>query len=167
MSRKVGLIWAQSRNGVIGRDGRIPWDVPEDLEYFANVTRGGAVIMGRRTWESLPASVRPLPGRLNIVLTSRDEVDGAVSAASLDEALEAAMGYERVWLIGGADVLREGLSVAREAYVTEFEFDVKDGDTFAPDLGTEWVNIYNEYVWSNSKNIRYRQRRFDKIFTVK
>ena len=65
----MGLIWAQSSSGVIGRDGGIPWQLPEDLVRFKDVTMGHTVVMGRRTWESLPAKVRPLPGRRNVVLT--------------------------------------------------------------------------------------------------
>ena len=67
----VGLVWAQSTSGVIGRGGDIPWRVPEDLARFKEVTMGHSVVMGRRTWESLPARVRPLPGRRNVVLSRR------------------------------------------------------------------------------------------------
>ena len=81
----IGLVWAQAANGVIGRDGALPWQLPEDLARFKALTTGATVVMGRTTWESLPASVRPLPGRRNVVLTRQDgwTADGAVVARSL------------------------------------------------------------------------------------
>ncbi len=88
----IGLIWAESQGGVIGRAGGMPWHVPEDLAHFKDVTLGAPVIMGRKTWESLPPRFRPLPGRANIVVTHRDDwaADGAERAASVDDALALA-----------------------------------------------------------------------------
>jgi dihydrofolate reductase len=85
----VGLIWAQSASGVIGRAGDIPWRLPEDMSHFKDLTMGHTVVMGRRTWESLPARVRPLPGRRNVVLTRQADymAEGAVVMTSLDDAL--------------------------------------------------------------------------------
>ena len=95
----LGLIWAQSTSGIIGRGDTIPWDVPEDLVRFKEVTLGHPVVMGRRTWDSLPASVRPLPGRRNIVLSRQAgfTVDGAEVVGSLDEALSE----PGAWVVGG------------------------------------------------------------------
>ena len=89
---RLGLIWAQARGGVIGKDGGMPWHVPEDLAHFREVTTGAPVIMGRRTWESFPSRFRPLPGRRNIVVTHSDSWanEGAERAPSLDAALELA-----------------------------------------------------------------------------
>ena len=86
---RLGLVWAQARGGVIGKDGGMPWHVPEDLAHFKAVTSGHPVIMGRRTWESFPARFRPLPGRRNIVVTGSPSwaEPGAVRAESLDAAL--------------------------------------------------------------------------------
>ena len=99
LSHDVGLIWAQSTSGVIGRDGSIPWDVPEDLIRFKELTVGRTVVMGRRTWESLPARFRPLPGRRNVVLTHQTDfmADGATVLQSLDDALTD----PDTWVIGG------------------------------------------------------------------
>ena len=98
----VGLVWAQAHDGVIGADGGMPWHVPEDLAHFRAVTGSSDVVMGRRTWESLPPRFRPLPGRRNIVVTRSAEwsADGAERAASLDQALALADGDD-VWVIGG------------------------------------------------------------------
>ena len=86
---RVGLVWAQSTSGVIGRGGDIPWRVPEDLARFKQVTMGHTVVMGRRTWDSLPARVRPLPGRRNVVLSRQTDftADGAEVLGSLEQAL--------------------------------------------------------------------------------
>lgn len=168
MSYSVGLIWAEARGGVIGKDGKIPWHIPEDLEFFKDVTEGSAVVMGRRTWESLPESHRPLPGRLNIILSSRPIFTDSESIVvdSVDAALRAAEGHAYVWLIGGSDVLREGLRVASTAFVTYVDRTVEGGDTFAPELGSEWVCTWNEVRWAKDQT-RLQMRRFDKILTVK
>lgn len=129
----VHLIWAQARNGVIGSDQGIPWHLPEDLAHFRRLTRGSAVIMGRLTWDSLPESVRPLPGRTNIVLT-RDPSwsrPGAATAASLDEAL--ALAGDSVFIIGGGEIYRQAVPLASRAYITVVDT-APDGDTTAPGL---------------------------------
>jgi dihydrofolate reductase len=134
----VGMIWAQSRTGVIGRHGRMPWHVPEDSRYFREVTTGHPVIMGRRTWESLPARFRPLPDRRNIVISRQPglRLSGAEVAHSLGEALRL-VGVRPAWVVGGGQVYAEALAVASVVKVTEIDIEV-DGDVFAPPL-TGWV----------------------------
>ncbi|WP_243794645.1 dihydrofolate reductase [Saccharopolyspora gloriosae] len=127
----IGLIWAQSANGVIGRDATMPWHLPEDLKHFRTVTAGATVLMGRRTWESLPPRFRPLPGRRNLVL-SRTPQDGAETFTDLSEALATASGD--VWVIGGAAVYRAALPLADRIVVTEIR-ELFDGDTHAPEVG--------------------------------
>jgi dihydrofolate reductase len=130
----IGLIWAQAANGVIGRDNAIPWHLPEDMAHFRALTSGATVVMGRRTWESLPPRFRPLPGRRNVVLT-RDRVwgaDGAVVVHDLDAALVG-----DVWVIGGADVYAEALPSADVVELTEVQ-ESFDGDVYAPALGAGW-----------------------------
>ena len=147
----IKAIWAQSRNAqgvpVIGREGDMPWHLPEDLARFQSLTRGHAVIMGRRTWESLPERFRPLPGRINIVVTSLAALDGASSAGpylagSLAGALELAEALTDTgdldegatrWIIGGARLFADAVDVADTIEVTEIDL-VVDGDTFAPDV---------------------------------
>jgi dihydrofolate reductase len=127
----IGLVWAQSANGVIGRDGTLPWHLPEDLRHFRTLTAGATVLMGRRTWESLPPRFRPLPGRRNLVL-SRTAQDGVETFPDLPAALAAAAGP--VWVIGGAAVYRAALPFADRIVVTELR-DRFDGDAHAPDVG--------------------------------
>jgi dihydrofolate reductase len=132
---RLGLIYAQSRNGVIGRGGVLPWHLPEDLAHFKRTTMGEPVIMGRKTWESLPPRFRPLPGRRNIVIT-RDaawQAPGADRASSLDEAVALCAGARVAWITGGAEIFRLAMPRADLAVVTEIGADY-DGDTFAPQL---------------------------------
>jgi dihydrofolate reductase len=143
----VKAIWAQARDSagqpVIGRDGDMPWHLPEDLAHFQQCTRGHAVVMGRRTWESLPPTFRPLPGRDNVVVThSGASFEGAASASSLGAALECAERVSSntdVWIIGGAGLFLEAARIADEVVVTEIDL-VTAGDTFAPVLDpAEWA----------------------------
>jgi dihydrofolate reductase len=144
---KLGLIYAQSRNGVIGRGGVLPWHLPEDLAHFKRTTLGAPVIMGRKTWESLPPRFRPLPGRKNIVIT-RDpqwQAPGAQRAVSLDEAIAACAGADTdtAWITGGAEIFKLAIPRADLAVVTEIGADY-DGDTFAPALGADWHEVARE-----------------------
>jgi dihydrofolate reductase len=142
---KLGLIYAQSRNGVIGRGGVLPWHLPEDLAHFRRTTLGAPVIMGRKTWESVPPRFRPLPGRKNIVIT-RDadwQASGAHRVASLDEAIAACADAQTAWITGGAEIFRLAMPRADLAVVTEIGADY-DGDTFAPELGPGWHEVARE-----------------------
>lgn len=139
---KVGAIWAEANEGAIGRGGTMPWHLPEDLAHFRQVTLGAPVIMGRRTWESLPERFRPLPGRENIVVT-RDasyEARGASVRSSLEHAIQAAAagGADAAWIMGGGELYRSAMPFADELVVTRIELDVPDADTFAPEIGGEW-----------------------------
>jgi dihydrofolate reductase len=156
---EVGLVWAQSTSGVIGRGGDIPWDVPEDLSRFKEVTVGHPVIMGRRTWESLPAKVRPLPGRRNVVL-SRDTgfvADGARVVGSIEAALALGDGEPQAWVIGGEQIYLLGLPYATRCEVTEIEIDLRrdDDDALAPTLDDTGVGETGEWLASRS-GLRYR-----------
>src|SRR5947209_10041560 len=150
----VGLVWAQSTSGIIGRGGDIPWRVPEDLARFKEVTMGHTVVMGRRTWESLPARVRPLPGRRNVVLSRRADfqADGAEVVGSLDGALTDS----RSWIIGGEQIYLLGLPHATRCEVTEVEIDLPrdDDDALAPVLDETWIGETGEWQVSRS-GLRY------------
>ena len=151
----LGLIWAQAKSGVIGRAGGIPWRLPEDQAHFKNVTMGATVVMGRRTWESLPAKVRPLPGRRNVVMTRSADfaAGGADSMATLQEALTD----DRVWVIGGEQIYALALPLADRCEVTEIDIDLprEAGDAMAPTLDESWVGAPGEWLTSGS-GLRYR-----------
>lgn len=150
----VGMIWAQARDGVIGLDGVMPWHVPEDLAHFKAVTLGGAVVMGRKTWDSIPERFRPFSGRENIVVTRQADwsTEGAHTARSLADGVAQAARLtpgERVWVIGGAEIF--ALALAQSGSVNDagtFVVDLLEvteidatfeGDTFAPEIGAGWV----------------------------
>jgi dihydrofolate reductase len=157
----VGIEWAQAANGVIGRDGTIPWHLPEDMAHFRELTRGSTVVMGRRTWDSLPPRFRPLPGRRNVVVT-RDRswrADGAEPAFSVADALRA---DGEVWVIGGAEIYRAALPLADVAVITELR-ESFDGDTLAPALDASWRLTSTEPAegWHCSRGgLHYRIRRY-------
>ncbi|WP_432544362.1 dihydrofolate reductase [Kineococcus sp. SYSU DK002] len=154
----IGLVWAQSANGVIGAGGRIPWRVPEDLAHFSQLTGGSTVVMGRATWESLPARFRPLPGRRNLVL-SRDagyDAPGAEVVTDLDTALDTALdGAGDVWVVGGRAVYEAALARADVLVVTEVDLHV-EGDTFAPAVGEPWRPVGAGEWRTSSAGPRFR-----------
>ncbi|MFF9850998.1 dihydrofolate reductase [Streptomyces litmocidini] len=163
----IGLIWAQSTDGVIGADNAIPWRLPEDMAHFKATTLGRPVIMGRKTWDSLPARFRPLVGRRNIVVT-RDErwtAEGAERAGSVETALELAAGAPEpaggalAWVMGGGEIYRATLPHARTLSVTEVDTAVA-GDTYAPSLDPDW-QLSEDSGWRDSTTgLRYRIRRY-------
>jgi dihydrofolate reductase len=132
------LIWGQASNGVIGSEGTMPWSVPEDLARFRKLTMGSAVIMGRRTWDSIAPRFRPLPGRRNIVVT-RDPAwtaSGADVAHSIDEALAL---DTAPWIMGGAQLYAATIHRADRLEVTEIAI-TPEGDAFAPTIDpTRWT----------------------------
>jgi len=142
---RLHLIFARASNGVIGRDGHLPWHLPEDLAHFKRTTLGCSVIMGRKTWDSLPPKFRPLPGRLNIVITRQSDwqAAGAQRAGSLDEALRHCPAGGDAWIIGGAEIYAQTLPLASTAVVTDIEAPF-DGDAFAPQFGPDWVETRRE-----------------------
>ncbi|MFY3383013.1 dihydrofolate reductase [Paracidovorax sp. MALMAid1276] len=137
---RIALIYARAANGVIGRDNAMPWHIPEDLAHFKQLTQGCPVIMGRKTWDSLPPRFRPLPGRTNIVITRQTDwqAQGALRAASLADALAQCPGEGTVWVIGGAQIYAQALTMAQRVEVTEIAQDF-EGDAHAPALGPEWT----------------------------
>ncbi|WP_066041242.1 dihydrofolate reductase [Herbiconiux solani] len=132
----VSLIWAQAHDGVIGDGGGIPWHLPEDLAHFRELTTGATVVMGRKTWDSLPERFRPLPGRANVVVTRQDDwtAEGAERAGSVDEALHR-HASTAIWVIGGGEIYRQALPHAQRVEITDVDLDVA-GDTRAPGLDT-------------------------------
>jgi dihydrofolate reductase len=142
---RLNLIYARAKNGVIGKDKQMPWHLPEDLAHFKRVTLGQPVIMGRKTWDSLPARFRPLPGRTNIVITRQANwhAEGALRASSIEEAMRLCGDMPDAWIMGGAEIYRQAEPLACTAVVTEIDADF-EGDAFAPELGTSWQEIERE-----------------------
>ncbi len=155
----IGLVWAQSRDGVIGQDGDMPWSLPEDQAHFREVTAGSVVIMGRRTWDSLPERFRPLPGRTNVVLSRRRDLrlEGADVVPDVATACARAAG-RAAWVIGGEQVYTAFLGLADRAESTEIDVRV-EGDTAAPVLGEDWTRVAcsPQDGWHTSRTgLRYR-----------
>jgi dihydrofolate reductase len=153
----IALVVAHSRNRCIGAGGDLPWRLPSDLRRFKEITTGGTVVMGRRTWESLPARFRPLPGRRNLVL-SRDpafRADGAEVFADLDSALDACDGD--CFVIGGGTVYEQALGRADRVYATYVDADV-EGDTFFPELAeSDWrVTEESATIAENGHELTFR-----------
>ena len=127
------LIYARSRNNVIGVNGDLPWHLPEDLAHFKRTTLGQAVIMGRVTWQSIPQKFRPLPGRSNVVVSR--QLDFSAPGAQVVNSLQAALALfpadETVWLIGGAQLYAQAMPLAQQLVITEIDADYP-GDAFAP-----------------------------------
>lgn len=152
----IGLIWAQTVTGVIGDAGSIPWRLPEDLARFKELTLDSAVIMGRRTWDSLPERFRPLAGRHNIVVTRQHDwaAEGATVAHSLAGALAAAAPAP-VWIIGGGDIYRQSMPLADRLEVTEVDLDTA-GDTIAPLIDAGFVHTAATEWLTSRTDVRYR-----------
>jgi dihydrofolate reductase len=150
----LNLIWAQSSSGVIGRHNAIPWQVPEDMARFKELTMGHTVIMGRLTWESLPTKFRPLPGRRNVVV-SRDPAFAA-EGAEVVNALEDAP-LQDAWVIGGSQIYGLALPQATRCEVTEVDIDLRreDDDALAPMLDESWTGTVGDWQVSSS-GLRYR-----------
>jgi dihydrofolate reductase len=159
---RLNLIYARAANGVIGctRDGQpaMPWHLPEDLAHFRRCTQGCPVIMGRTTWQSLPPRFRPLPGRVNVVLTRDPAQAQALRTAGAvpQSSLEAALAYCQtlpgasgspppadVWVIGGAQVYAQAEPLAARAVVTEIDA-AFEGNAVAPTLGPDWRETARE-----------------------
>ena len=133
------LIFARAANGVIGNKNALPWHLPEDMAHFKRTTLGCAVIMGRNTWDSLPERFRPLPGRLNVVMTRQADwsAPGALRAGSLNEAMALCPDNADVWVIGGAQLYALALPWASSAVVTDIDAEY-EGDAYAPQFGPQW-----------------------------
>ncbi len=161
----ICLIWAQARKGAIGKDNTLPWHLPEDLRRFKELTQGHCVLMGRKTFESLPNG--PLPNRQNIVLsrTAEQPHPRVLRAADMRQALDLAAGLRcaRAFVIGGAQVYEQALRIADTAYITEIDIDVPGADAFAPVL-PQAFRCCEESPWMTSRHsgVRYRNLRYQR-----
>jgi dihydrofolate reductase len=141
------MIWAEAAGRVIGAGGRIPWRIPGEQAMFKERTMGDTVVMGRATWDSLPARARPLPGRRNVVLTrDPDWSDAGAEVAHSVAEVDASKG--EIWIIGGAAIYAEFLPLATHILRTRVDLRV-DGDTRAPELGDDWV-VSSDSGWQEA-----------------
>jgi dihydrofolate reductase len=140
----ISFVVAVARNGVIGREGGLPWHISSDLKRFKEITMGKPVIMGRKTWDSLPR--KPLPGRRNIVITRQADfpAEGAEVVATPEQALNLCAGSPEVAVIGGGEVYRLFWPMVDRLYLTEVDLEV-EGDTHFPALDpAEWREVARE-----------------------
>jgi len=140
------LIAGRARNGAIGKAGTIPWHAPEDLAFFQRETTGGAVIMGRRTWDSLPK--KPLPRRINLVVTSRAMDEDGATFLPLEAAIPMAeaAGHARIYGIGGEGIYRAFLPLADRLLLTEVDLEVDGADAFFPDFAADQWQLSTRMV---------------------
>lgn len=135
----ISIIVATDRDGCIGKNGQIPWRLPSDMKRFRNLTIGHTVIMGRKTYESLPERFRPLPNRTNIVISRSWKCsDYILIANSLEEALLEDSADEECFIIGGGEIYSQALGFANKIHLTEVQTVVTEGSTFFPSLGHNW-----------------------------
>ena len=139
----LSIIAAVAKNRVIGKDNTLLWHLPDDMRHFRETTRGKPVIMGRKTWESLPDAFRPLPGRHNIVVSHNAtyEAPGATLVGSLGEAVEAAGNVGEIFVIGGETLYQQAIPLAQRLYLTEIDQDF-GGDAYFPAFSREdWAEV--------------------------
>ena len=139
----ISLIAAVSSNMVIGKNNDLPWKLPDDMKYFMETTKGHHVIMGRKNYESIPEKFRPLPNRTNIVVTRQEnfQAPGCIVVNSIERALDIANnnGELEVFIIGGAEIYKQGLPSTQRMYLTEINATI-EGDTYFPEVDkTEWI----------------------------
>tara|TARA_R110001606_G_scaffold64179_5_gene149091 strand:- start:618 stop:1085 length:468 start_codon:yes stop_codon:yes gene_type:complete len=135
----ISIIVAKSKNNVIGSNGSIPWNIPKDLKYFKELTEGNTVIMGRKTYESLPKDKKPLPNRINIVIT-RDinfTANGCMVVGSLEEAILKIDNRKNTFIIGGGEIYKQAINFVDKIYITEIN-DEYEGDTYFPKISDKW-----------------------------
>ncbi|MFH1657751.1 MAG: dihydrofolate reductase [Pseudomonadota bacterium] len=134
---EVVVIAAVAKNRVIGKDNQLIWNIPEDMAHFKALTAGHTVIMGRKTWESLPPRFRPLPGRRNIVISRQTDyaAPGAELADSLENALKLASTADTVFIIGGEQIYAQAMALADRLEITEVDLE-PEGDAWFPEIST-------------------------------
>jgi dihydrofolate reductase len=162
---EVVIIAAVAKNRVIGKDNQLIWNIPEDMAHFKALTAGHTVIMGRKTWESLPPRFRPLPGRRNIVISRQAEypVPGAELADSLDHALTLAASTATVFIIGGEQIYRQAMPLADRLEITEVDLE-PEGDAWFPEThAIDWQIVKKNTPSSQSGTgfsfLSYRRQR--------
>ncbi|MEM9338657.1 MAG: dihydrofolate reductase [Bacteroidota bacterium] len=153
----ISMIAAMGSNRVIGKDNDLPWHLPDDFQYFKDTTNGHAIIMGRKNWESLPKSFRPLPNRINIVVTRQKDYSarGAEVVSGLEAAVTLAKkktDQDELFIIGGGEIYRQGLELTDRIYLTEIN-GAFEGQTTFPELNhDQWKEKSRIHHPSDSKH---------------
>ncbi|MDO8590088.1 MAG: dihydrofolate reductase [bacterium] len=147
----ISIIVAHSKNMVIGKGNDLIWEIPDDHARFKRITMGHPVLMGRKTWESIPDKFRPLPGRTNFVITrdSSYSAPGAIVTTSIGDALaqaQATPGSAEIFIVGGGEIYKAALPLTNRLYITLIDKEV-DGDTFFP----EYSNVFTKKISEESK----------------
>lgn len=152
----IRAIWAQTPEGVIGDGEKLLWRLPEDLKYFSAATRNGTVVMGRRTWDSLPERYKPLPERKNIVISrSMAVVAGAEVSSNLSETLQNRSGGD-LWVIGGGEIYYQAMPYLKELYITQVYLTGVVGSAVAPDYEKDFSLTAATPIQVSSTGIEYR-----------
>ncbi len=154
---KISIVVAVADNNAIGKEGKLLWRLPKDLQYFKEVTWGHHVLMGRKTWDSIPPKFSPLPGRVNIIITRQPGFvcEGCKVVNSLDEGIEFAKqaGESELMIIGGGEIYKQALEKADKVYLTRVKNTFADADTFFPELPeSAWLTLNNEWNMADEKN---------------
>ena len=152
----LSIIVAVAENNVIGKDNTLIWDLPTDMKFFKEKTKGHAIITGRKNYESIPEKFRPLPDRTNIVITRQVDykAPGAVVVTSIEAAIQYAKQHfanEEVYVIGGAEIYKQTISICDRIYLTRIHHSF-EGDAFFPELTTDWKLIEQKDVAVDEKN---------------
>lgn len=147
MSFKVKMIAAVATNGVIGKDNTLPWRLPKDMKFFAEETTGNVVIMGRKSWDSLPAKFKPLPQRLNMIISRQSKEQLGITDPTVevfDNVLSAIQKAEtsngKIYIIGGAEIYKAAMPYVNELIITEVKAEI-DGDTYFPTITSDFTEI--------------------------
>jgi len=150
------MIAAMSKNRVIGKDNDLPWNLPDDFRFFKETTKNHHIIMGRKNWESLPTKFKPLPNRVNLVITRSQNylAEGATVLPSINLALEIARqnNEDEVFIIGGGEIYRIGLELADKIYLTEIDAEIEGHVTFPEFSSKEWIETSREHHPKDEKH---------------
>jgi len=154
---QISMVVAVSDNNAIGGGGALLWRLPKDMEHFKKITMGHHVLMGRKTWESIPAKFRPLPGRVNLIVTRQKDfkAEGAIVVKSLDEGIELAQkaGEHELMVIGGGEIYKQVFPKTDKVYLTKVHATFIDADTFSPDISdSHWKTVSTESHLADEKN---------------